>query len=273
MNILSWNVNGIRSNLKKGILPILLETPEKLDKNLHSLDIIAFQETKATFAELGEAFVSNVFDIYHNSATERKGYSGTAVYVRKSIDSKQIDLTKIKPKSRNVSFETLNTEGRIVCVELDKFILINCYFPNGGGKPERLVYKLKFYEQFGKFCQELTKIHMKPVVFCGDLNIAHQAIDLARPKQNEDSIGFLPIERKQLDILHDLGYTDVYRKINPDKIEYSWWDMKSRSRDKNVGWRIDGFYVDNSFMGNIKDILILGAVIGSDHCPILLKVK
>lgn len=273
MNIISWNVNGIRSNLKKGILPVLLKNPENIDKNLHSVDIIGLQETKATFHELGDAFASDLFDIYHNSATERKGYSGTVVYVRKGIKSKQIDISKIKSKSKKVSFETLNTEGRITCVELDKFILINCYFPNGGGKPERLVYKLKFYEQFGNLCKELTKIHMKPVIFCGDLNIAHTEIDLARPKANEDSIGFLPIERKQLDILHDIGYTDVYRKLNPEKIEYTWWDMKTRSRDKNVGWRIDGFYVDNSFMGNIKDIMILGTVLGSDHCPVLLKIK
>lgn len=273
MNILSWNVNGIRANLKKGVLPVLLNNPEKLDKNLHSLDIIAFQETKATFHELGEAFISNVFNIYHNSATERKGYSGTAIYVKKDINSKQIHIGDVKSKTKRVSFETLDTEGRITIVDLDKFILINCYFPNGGGKPERLTYKLKFYEEFGVLCKYLTKVHMKPVIFCGDLNIAHQAIDLARPKANEDHIGFLPIERKQLDILQELGYTDVFRKINPEKVEYTWWDMKSRSRDKNVGWRIDGFYVDNSFMGNIEDSMILGTVMGSDHCPVLLQIK
>ena len=272
MNILSWNVNGIRSNLKKGILPVLLNNPEKLDKSLHSLDIIAFQETKATFHELGEAFASDVFDIYHNSATERKGYSGTAVYVRKSISSKQIDIGSLK-KAKNVSFETLMTEGRLVCVEFDSFILINCYFPNGGGKPERLTYKLKFYEEFGKLCKELTLLHGKPVVFCGDLNIAHTAIDLARPKQNEDSIGFLPIERKQLDLLHEMGYVDAYRQLYPEKVEYSWWDMKTRSREKNVGWRIDGFYIDQSFMRNIVDIEIFGQVMGSDHCPVLLRVR
>lgn len=269
MNILTWNVNGIRANLRKGVLPILLNSPEKLDKRLKSLDIIAFQETKATFGELGEDFVSNTFDIYHNSATERKGYSGTAVYVKKGISSKQIDIKTLK----GVSSETLLTEGRLLCVEFDGFILINCYFPNGGGKPERLVYKLKFYEQFGKMCRKLSDIYKKPVVFCGDFNIAHREIDLARPKQNENHIGFLPIERKQLDILHDLDYVDIYRKIYPDKVEYSWWDMKSRSRDTNVGWRIDGFYTETSFMRNIVDITILGNVLGSDHCPVLLQIK
>ncbi len=269
MNILSWNVNGIRANYKKGILPVLLESPEKLDKNIDKLDVIAIQETKATFSELGEVFISDIFDIYHNSATEKKGYSGTAVYVKKTIKSKQIDLSKME----HVSFETLLTEGRVTCVELPDFILINCYFPNGGGKPERLAYKLKFYDEFGVLCKELTKLHKKPVLFCGDLNIAHQPIDLARPKQNESNIGFLPEERAKLDELHKLGYIDIYRLLNPEKVEYSWWDMKTRSRDKNVGWRIDGFYVDISFIRNIKDTIILGNIMGSDHCPILLKVK
>lgn len=268
MNILSWNVNGIRSNLKKGILPTLFNSPETLDKSIKSLDIVAIQETKAQFGELGNDFMFDGFNTYHNSANEKKGYSGTVIYIRKSIKAVQIDISKVD----NVSFETLSTEGRVVCVELPDFILINCYFPNGGGKPERLVYKLKFYEEFTVLCSKLSKVYKKPVVFCGDMNIAHNEIDLARPKQNENNIGFLPIEREQLGKLFDSGYVDVYRHLNPEKIEYTWWDMKTRSRDRNVGWRIDGFYVDKGFIRNIKRNIILGDVVGSDHCPVLLEL-
>ncbi|MES2623461.1 MAG: exodeoxyribonuclease III [Patescibacteria group bacterium] len=269
MNIISWNVNGVRANHKKDIFLQIFKTPSLIGFPTNSLDIVALQETKATYHELDSLFSPSGYVTHHNSATERKGYSGVSVYVKEGIKHKVLDQTS----KEFVSFETLKTEGRLLCLEFEDFFLINCYFPNGGGKPERLEYKMKFYADFIGFCNKLKMLHKKHIVFCGDLNIAHNEIDLARPKENEKHVGFLRQERDLLDKLHTEGYQDVFRHMYPDKVEYSWWDMKTRARDRNIGWRIDGFYVDSSFMGNIKGIEILGSILGSDHCPILLDFK
>lgn len=253
MNIVTWNVNGIRANYKKDIFPNVFKTPKQQGFPVESLDIVALQETKATYHELGLMFFPEEYVTHHVSASEKKGYSGVAIYVRKGIEHEIISLTS----PEYVSFETLRTEGRLLCLEFKNFIFINCYFPNGGGKPERLAYKIKFYNDFTAFCQKLLMLHGKHLVFCGDFNIAHNEIDLARPKQNENHIGFLRQERDLLDILHKAGFIDTFRKLYPEKVAYSWWDVKTRSRDRDIGWRIDGFYVDSSFMGNIIDVEIL----------------
>lgn len=269
MNIITWNVNGVRANHKKDIFPHIFNNPKKVGFSLDKLDIVALQETKATYAELGPVFSPAGYITHYNSATERKGYSGVSIYVREDIEHKVLALSA----PEFVSFETLKTEGRLLCLEFKDFFFINCYFPNGGGKPERLDYKIQFYLDFIEFCKKLQMLHTKHVVFCGDLNIAHNEIDLARPKQNENTVGFLRKERDLLDMLHNEGFIDVFRLLYPETVTYSWWDMKTRSRDRNIGWRIDGFYTDMGFMRNIQDTQILGEVIGSDHCPVLLALK
>jgi exodeoxyribonuclease-3 len=269
MNIITWNVNGIRANYKKNIFTHIFSDPEVVGLHMKPFDIVAVQETKANYTELSQEFFPEGYTIHHNSATERKGYSGVAVYVKEGIKHTRIDLNT----KELVSFETLQTEGRLICLEFDTFCLINCYFPNGGGKPERLAYKIRFYKEFMAFCEKIRMLHKKHLIFCGDFNIAHNEIDLARPKENEKHVGFLREERDLLDTIHDIGYIDVFRSIYPTKIAYSWWDMKTRSRERGVGWRIDGFYVDSGFMRNIADIIICDSVTGSDHCPVVLTIK
>lgn len=268
MNILSWNVNGIRAFNRKGLLkPLFLEgilvpSEEKPVK----LDIIGFQETKATYLELSGDFFPEGYTIYHNSAKERKGYSGTVLFVSNSINSKLYPI--------NVSYETLLTEGRVLCVELDDFILINCYFPNGGGKDHRLDYKLRFYDEFTGFCKDVTRETGKELIFFGDLNIAHTQIDLARPKENENKIGFLPEEREKLDVLNKDGFLDMFRVKHPEVVQYTWWDMKTRSRERNVGWRIDSFYSSQGLLDKKQyKIKILDTTQGSDHCPVFLSLE
>jgi exodeoxyribonuclease-3 len=269
MNIVTWNVNGVRANHKKDIFSKIFTDPQAIGLHVKRCDVVAIQETKATYEELTADFFPSGYIVHHSSATERKGYSGVAIYVREGVNHRSVDLEM----SEFVSFETLRTEGRLLCLEFDDFLLIDCYFPNGGGKPERLAYKIKFYKDFMAFCEKLRMLHKKHIVFCGDFNIAHNEIDLARPKENEKHVGFLREERDLLDSIHDLGYMDVFRFMYPEKITYSWWDMKTRARDRGIGWRIDGFYVDNGFMGNIVDVEIMDNVIGSDHCPVVLTLK
>lgn len=270
MNIVTWNVNGIRSNYKKDIFPHIFSKPLDmglLDKG--SFDIVALQETKATYEELGSEFYPKGYNVHSNSAKERKGYSGVAVYIKEGLKYKVFDINS----PEFVSFETLRTEGRFLCIEFEEFFFINCYFPNGGGEKHRLEYKIKFYKDFMAFCQKIRMLHKKHIVFCGDLNIAHNEIDLARPKENEKHVGFLREERDLLDLIHKMGYVDVFRHKYPEKVVYSWWDMKTRARDRGVGWRIDGFYTTDSFIRNIVDINILDNIQGSDHCPVVLTIK
>jgi len=255
IKILNWNVNGIRANYKKGIFNNLFDG---------QYDIVCIQESKATYSELGEEFYPKEYEVFHNSATEKKGYSGTAIYVKKSFVCNREEL---------VSYETINTEGRLIVLKFDTFILITCYFPNGGGDTHRYDYKVNFYKEFTKYCEDLKIKYKLPIIFCGDLNIANNEIDLARPKENMKSIGFLREERDLLDKLQSNGFVDVYRNLNPDTVKYSWWDQKTRSRDRNIGWRIDAFYLDSSFIRNVVNADILTDYMGSDHCPLILEIK
>ena len=152
------------------------------------------------------------------------------------------------------------------------FVLLNIYFPNGGGGDDRLVYKLEYYDEFLKFIEKLKK-QGKSVVFCGDVNTAHNEIDIARPKENENHTGFLRIERDWIDKLVAHGWIDTFRSLYPNKIQYSWWDMKTFARDRNIGWRLDYFFVSPNLKDQIKRAEILENVMGSDHCPILLELK
>lgn len=251
--LISWNVNGVRAAVRKGFLEWLeAEKP----------DILCIQETKAQTHQLGEEILHpNGYVGIWNSA-EKKGYSGTATFL---LDKPQTAIT-------HFGEDLLDEEGRIVLTEHPDFWLFNVYFPNGGRGDERLRYKLEFYERFLKLMEAYRK-RGKPVMVCGDVNTAHHPIDLARPKENEKVSGFMPVERKWLDKLETHGYRDTFRSGHPDKAEeYSWWDMKSHARERNVGWRIDYVWTHKSFMPKVTDAFILQDVMGSDHAPVGVKL-
>lgn len=247
--LLSWNVNGIRAAQRKGFLDWLEKTKP---------DILGIQETKAHVEQLDDELLHpKGYETFWSSAN-RKGYSGTAVYVRKSP---MMSIT-------NFQEDWLDEEGRVIMLEYPEFVYFNVYFPNGGRGPERLKYKLDFYDKFLDYIEQYRK-KGKGVIVCGDVNTAHHEIDLARPKENQKVSGFMPIERKWLDKLEEKGYIDTFRLHHPEKPEeYSWWDMKSRARDRNVGWRIDYFWVSPDLREKVKDAFILQDVFGSDHAPV-----
>lgn len=251
--IVSWNVNGIRAAVKKGFLDWLEETKP---------DIICLQETKAHIEQLNDEILHpNGYETFWSSA-QRKGYSGTAVFV------------KHPPLMSVTNFEQdwLDEEGRVVMLEYPDFLLFNVYFPNGGRGPERLKYKLDFYKKFLTYIEGYRK-KGKKIIVAGDVNTAHHEIDLARPKENEKVSGFMPIERAWLDELVQKGYVDTFRHFNSEPQQYSWWDMKSRARDRNVGWRIDYFWVSDDLVPLLKDAFIWQDVLGSDHAPVGIQLK
>ncbi|PNX51879.1 MAG: exodeoxyribonuclease III [Thermoplasmata archaeon M8B2D] len=253
MKVLSWNVNGIRAVDRKGFFQWF--TKEKPG-------VICLQEIKAQKEQLPSHLRNTPnYHLYINSA-EKKGYSGVATY------------TKLKPLDVKMGFgiEKFDREGRILITEYSRFILFNIYFPNGKKNQERLDYKLDFYDTFLAYADNL-KAKGKNIVVCGDFNTAHKKIDLARPKENEKISGFLPIERAWIDTFIDHGYIDTFREFNKQSERYSWWDMKTRARERNVGWRIDYFFVNKEFMKYVKNAFILQEVLGSDHCPIGIEIE
>lgn len=256
MNIISWNVNGIRAIEKKGSFQELF--------NLKA-DIVCLQETKAHKEQLSTDLISpSGYKSFFHSATSRKGYSGVVIYLKNEIECEEM-------KPHDV-FLRDDLEGRLIILELDDFYLINCYFPNGGGEAHRLEYKLKFFDAFIKLVSDLQK--KKSVIFCGDVNIAHTEIDIARPKENEKHVGFLREERAKVDIFIKEKFVDVHRALNPDLRDvYTWWDVKTRSRDRNIGWRIDYFFVSRDLMKKVTGFKTHGEFLGSDHCPVELMMK
>ncbi len=257
--IASWNVNGLRAVHRKGNLFEFLEK--------ENVDILCLQETKAHKEQLPDEIRSiSGYTSYFCSPKERKGYSGVAVY------------TKDKPLKVEcgMGVEELDKEGRLLTMHHEEFILINIYFPNGGGGPERLKYKLNFYDAFLIYVEKLRNQTEgdKKIIFCGDVNTAHEEIDLARPKENKKNSGFLPEERAWLDEVVASGFIDVFRHFYSNKADsYTYWDMKTRARDRNVGWRIDYFFANTQAIKNIKDIRILKDIYGSDHCPLVIKMS
>lgn len=255
MNIISWNVNGIRACYKKGCWDWLMK---------ESPDILCLQETKAHPDQLPEE-VRNPkgFFTYFDHSKTKKGYSGVALY------------TKQKPQKVEVGLgiPTLDEEGRMITAFFKDFVVSNVYFPNGGGGPHRIKFKLEFYKAFLSYVEGLRKEGYK-VIFCGDINTAHKAIDLARPKENEKNTGFLPEERAWIDEVEAKGYVDIFRKLNPEtKGVYTYWDMKTFARERNVGWRIDYFFISPETEENIISTAILKDITGSDHCPISLSTR
>lgn len=254
MQIISWNVNGLRAIHTKGSFSSILK------KNP---DILCLQETKAEADQLpSEVRNPNGYFSYFSRSKKRKGYSGVAIYSK----------TKPEKVEEGMGVDEFDQEGRLLVGYYPDFVLLNCYFPNGGGGPERLKYKLDFYDHFLEFIEKLRK-QGKKIIVCGDVNTAHEEIDLARPKENEANTGFLPEERAWIDELTYHGYIDIYRYLHPSiRDMYTYWDMKSAARDRNVGWRIDYFFVSPDILSRIKGATIMTEFMGSDHCPITLEL-
>ncbi len=250
---ISWNINGIRAVEKKGFLDFLASC---------GADILAVQETKACPEQLSAALQNPPGYHAFYCCAERKGYSGVACFCKE------------KPLSvaYGLGVEEFDKEGRTLILEYPNFYFLNIYFPNGGQGEERIQFKLRFYDKFLGKSKELFKTG-KTVIACGDVNTAHQEIDLARPKENAGVTGFLPEERAWLSRFFSEGYRDVYRLFEKEGGHYTWWDYKTRARERNVGWRIDYFMVDEKSVPQVTGAEILAEVMGSDHCPIKLQMN
>ncbi len=252
--IISWNVNGIRSIKNKGFLDWLRK---------ESPDILCLQETKINDPQQLDADLREPagYQAYWN-APERKGYAGVAV------------LTKEKPLHVRYDFgkNGLDLEGRVIIAEYPGFVLFNVYFPNGKMGPERLKYKMAFYDVFLYYADSL-KAAGKKLIICGDVNTAHKEIDIARPKENSKKSGFLPEERAWMDKFVAHGYVDTFRHYNQEPNQYSYWDIKTGARARNVGWRIDYFFVSENLLPAITKAFIMPEVMGSDHCPVGIILK
>ena len=255
MRIISWNVNGIRALERKGQFSWLLEKKP---------DVFCLQETKSHPEQLGEALTSPLgYHAYFSSHHFKKGYSGTALYTIKKPDSVLY----------GIGVEEFDAEGRIIIAVFSSVLIINVYFPNGGGGPERLDYKLRFYDAFLNYCS-LQRSKGFEIILMGDVNTAHEEIDLARPKANEKNTGFLPEERAWLDELVRSGFVDAFRAQNPSKAgSYTYWDQKTFARERNVGWRIDYFFVTPGITPALLDVMHHTDTMGSDHCPLELVLK
>jgi len=256
MKIISWNVNGIRAVERKGELQVLLaqENP----------DILFLQETKAKPEQLSDLLTQNELYYQYYHSAEKAGYSGVSAWVNKKFTTTEPVVITEMPGWTDI-------EGRLIQVDISQRSFIGVYFPNGGKSPEAWQEKLRFYDHFLNYINTLRKAGRK-VIWCGDLNVAHNEIDLARPKENEGNIGFRPEERAWADRVADAEWVDIYRKKNPDTSSYTWWNMQTRARDRDVGWRIDYFLIDKLDVENVQETSHLSRQMGSDHCPICLEI-
>lgn len=253
MKLTTWNVNGIRSVLTKGVLQEYLQKSQP--------DIICFQETKAQADQVEEDFSVYGYHAYWNSAV-RKGYSGTLI------------LSKEEPQSvqYGIGIDEHDQEGRVITAEFTDFYLVTVYTPNAKRDLSRLAYRERWEDDFCQYLKQLAK--MKSVLVCGDLNVAPTAIDLANPKNNVNNAGFTIEERLKFSNLQEAGFKDVFRYLYPDQIgAYTWWSYMGKARERNVGWRIDHWLATTSLLSSIQDVVIRHDVLGSDHCPVELIVK
>jgi len=248
LRLISWNVNGLRAILKKGFLDIVEND---------GMDVLCIQETKASPEQLPAGVMEYPGFFKYFSRAERKGYSGVSTWTRVEPDEGETGL----------GIERFDSEGRTLITRFGNVVLFNVYFPNGKKNSERLQYKLDFYEAFLEKAEEYRRSG-RSIVVCGDVNTAHTEKDLARPKENEKISGFLPVERKWIDRFISHGYLDTFRVFNDEGGHYSWWDYKTRARERNIGWRIDYFFISRDLLPVLKDAFILEEIPGSDHCPI-----
>jgi len=254
MKIISWNINGLRAVVKKGFVDFL---------NSEKPDIIGLQEIKISDDKKTlEKFDFAGYEEFWNCA-KRPGYSGTLILFKEGL--------KVLSQKNGIGIEKFDIEGRVQTIELENFYFVNTYFPNSNNELSRLSYKLEFNKELTKYLKKLEK--NKPVILTGDLNVAHNEIDLARPKENVGSPGFTKEERLWMDSFLQQNFIDTFRQLYPKKIKYSWWSYRAGAREKNVGWRIDYFCVSKKLMKNISDSDILDKVLGSDHAPVILKIK
>ncbi len=244
MKIISWNVAGLRACHTKGLEAFFIK---------ENADIYCFQETKVLPDQVPmhiEGYQEYLFP------AEKKGYSGVMVYSR------------IQPKNvgYGIGVEEYDREGRVITLEYEDFYLVACYAPNSKRELERLPSRMVFDDVMRSYIHELSE--KKHVIYCGDLNVAHEEIDIKNPKTNHFSAGFTDEERAKMTELLDSGFIDTFRELYPDEVRYTWWSYMRAAREKNIGWRLDYFIVDKAFMGSVKDSLIYTDVFGSDHCPI-----
>lgn len=250
MRLVSWNVNGLRATLNKGFMESF---------NGLRADIFCLQETKM---QQGQAEIDLAgYEEYWNSAL-KKGYSGTAVF------------TSIKPQSvtAGIGIEEHDREGRVLTLEFEEFYLVNCYTPNSQRELARLSYRMEWEDAFRKYLLNLDE--KKPVIICGDLNVAHQEIDIKNAKSNRKNAGFTDEERAKMTMLLESGFADTFRELHPDlKDQYTWWSYMANARERNIGWRIDYFLVSKRIMQNVKNAGIHQGIFGSDHCPVELEIE
>jgi exodeoxyribonuclease-3 len=253
LRLICWNVNGVRSVKAKGHLEGLLKDAPFA---------VCLQETKVQLDQLdGYLKAPPGYHVYW-AFPQRKGYGGVTTFSRGEPLSISYDLGQ----------SGLDMEGRVIAAEYPWFTLFNIYFPNGKQTPERLDYKMSFYDAFLKHVDKLRQAGKK-IIVCGDVNTAHTEMDIARPKENSKRSGFLPIERAWIDKFISHGYVDTFRHLHQDAVEYTWWDMKTGARARNVGWRIDYFFVSEDLLPAVTASFIMKDVMGSDHCPIALDLK
>ena len=253
MKLISWNVNGLRAAVKKGCDDFFKK---------ENADIFCIQETKMQEDQLDENIkgIFKEYNSYWNSA-EKKGYSGTAIFTKK----KPMNVTY------GIGIEEHDKEGRVITLEFENFFMVNCYTPNAKRELERLDYRMVWEDEFRKYLLKLNE--SKPVVMCGDLNVAHEEIDLKNPKTNRRNAGFTDEERGKMTELLNAGFTDTFRYLYPDKPDmYTWWSYMFKAREKNAGWRIDYFIVSKSIENKIKESYIYSEIMGSDHCPVGLDL-
>lgn len=250
MKLITWNVNGLRAVINKGFKDFFVQS---------NADIFCIQETKMQEGQLDIQF--DGYQKYFNSAS-KKGYSGTAIFTKK--EPKQITY--------GIGVEEHDTEGRVITLEYEKFYMVNVYTPNSQRELTRLEYRMKWEDEFRKYLKTLDK--KKPIIVCGDFNVAHEEIDLKNPKQNRKSAGFTDEERGKMTELLQSGYIDTYRYLYPEETDcYTWWSYMMKAREKNIGWRIDYFIVSERLKEKIEDVKIHSYVMGSDHCPVELDIQ
>ena len=250
MKLITWNVNGLRAAYKKGFEDFF----NKMDA-----DIFCIQETKMQEEQLEFKLKTNYQ--YFNSA-EKKGYSGTAIFSKTKPNKVQYGIANAK----------YDNEGRVITLEFDQFYMVNCYTPNSQKELTRLAYRMEWEDAFREYLKNLD--NQKPIILCGDLNVAHQEIDLKNPKTNQKNAGFTKEERGKMTELLDAGFTDTFRYLYPTQENaYTWWSYMANARQKDIGWRIDYFIVSNRIKRNIKDVIIHKDIMGSDHCPVELEIK
>lgn len=260
IRIFSWNVNGLRAITNKNFFE-WFET--------ESPDILCLQETKANYEQIQDhPIAKKILEYSYHSywlGSKKKGYCGVATFSKKKPIRYQFGFKQDDPKRK------FNEEGRIIVLEYDSFFLWNVYFPNGQRGPERVQYKLEFYE----YCLKIWEQHRKEkyLIVCGDFNTAHKEIDLARPKENENVSGFLPEERAFLDKIVSLGYVDTFREFDKSPGKYTYWDPITKARERNIGWRIDYFFITKESLSILKNAFIQMEILGSDHCPVGLEIE